>query len=465
MKVARKEGGNRPVYERRHDYSEVEQTLNQDDRRLQASRCMDCGVPFCQWACPVINNMPEWQDAMYRGKWEEAANLLHTTNNFPEFTGRVCPAPCENGCVLALHEEAVTIRENEAAAAEMAFENGYITARPPLMRTGKKVAVIGSGPAGLACADLLNKSGHTVTVFEKDDAPGGLLRYGIPDFKLGKNIVDRRINLMKEEGIIFRTSVNAGYDIDPDELIERYDALCLTIGAMKPRDLDIDGRQLEGIYFAMDYLTCQNRIVAGRLEGEAISAAGKHVLVIGGGDTGSDCVGTANRQGAKSITQVEILPEPPGKRVPGNPWPYWPQTLKTSSSHEEGCKRLWGIKTKRFLGSESRVQKAEICEVEWVKDDSSSINMREKPGSTSEIEAGLVLLALGFVHPDHGGLVTALDLGLDNRGNILTDPFGKTTREKVFAAGDSASGASLVVTAIDSGRRAAHGISSWLEGR
>ena len=464
MKVARKEGGNRPVHERLNDYSEVEQTLNETDRKLQASRCMDCGVPFCQWACPVINNMPEWQDAIYRGDWKAASDILHTTNNFPEFTGRVCPAPCEKSCVLAIHEEPVTIRENEAAATEKAFENGYISARPPENRTGKKVAVIGSGPAGLACADLLNRHGHMVTVFEKDDEPGGLLRYGIPDFKLGKNIVDRRLVLMKEEGVLFRTSVDAGKDIAAGELLRSFDAICLATGAMKPRDLDIDGRQLEGIHFAMDFLTCQNRIAAGKPGEGEISAEGKDVLVIGGGDTGSDCVGTANRQGAKSVTQLEIMPEPPARRRIENPWPYWPDTLRTSSSHEEGCGRSWGVKTNRFKGNDGKVEKAVICNVEWIKSDNGKMEIREIPGSSREIKAGLVLLALGFLHPVHEGLVTDLGLGLDEKGNILIDSNFNTTREKVFASGDSISGASLVVTAIDSGRKAANSISAYLMG-
>ncbi|TVR72155.1 MAG: glutamate synthase subunit beta [Marinilabiliales bacterium] len=465
IKVARKEGGNRPVHERLNDFSEVEQTLNETDRKLQASRCMDCGVPFCQWACPVINSMPEWQDAIYRGDWKAASDILHTTNNFPEFTGRVCPAPCEKSCVLAIHEEPVTIRENEAAVAEKAFKNGYITARPPENRTGKRVAVIGSGPAGLACADILNRDGHLVTLFEKDDEPGGLLRYGIPDFKLGKNIVDRRLDLMKEEGVLFRTSVDAGKDISAGELLRSFDAICLATGAMQPRDLDIDGRKLEGIHFAMDYLTSQNRIVAGTPPGkDEISAKGKDVLVIGGGDTGSDCVGTANRQGANSVIQLEIMPEPPLRRRMENPWPYWPDTLRSSSSHEEGCERLWGVKTIRFKGNDGKVEKAEISNVKWIRSDNGKMEIREIPGSRREIKAGLVLLALGFLHPVHDGLVTDLGLGLDEKGNILIDSNYNTTNEKVFASGDSASGASLVVTAIISGRRAANSISAYLTG-
>ncbi len=462
LKVTRKEGGNRPLHERLYDYSEVEQTLNQEDRRLQASRCMDCGVPFCQWACPVINNMPEWQDAIWRGDWEDAIKILHSTNNFPEFTGRVCPAPCEKSCVLAINEEAVTIRENEAAAAEKGFEMGYILPDPPPVRTGKKVAVIGSGPAGLACADQLNKHGHLVTVYEKDDKAGGLLRYGIPDFKLGKNVIDRRLNIMTSEGVEFKTSAEAGTDIDAEELLGRFDAICLTIGAMKPRDLDIEGRELEGIHFAMDFLVEQNRKVAGRPAGAGISARDKNVLVIGGGDTGSDCVGTANRQGAKSVTQIEILPRPLQDRGINNPWPYWPEILRTSSSHEEGCRRMWSVLTKKFKGTGGKVEKALVSEVRWSDTGKGRPEMVEIAGSDKEIYSDLVLLALGFMHPVHEGLVSDLGIGLDERGNIKVDSDYKSTRDKIFAAGDSITGASLVVTAIESGRRAASGISSWL---
>jgi glutamate synthase (NADPH) small chain len=318
IKTGRKTAGYRSLKERLKDYSEVEQIQNDEDRKLQAARCMDCGIPFCQWGCPVMNNMPEWQDAIYKGDWKKAIDLLHVTNNFPEFTGRVCPAPCEAACVLAIHEEPVTIRENEFSAAEKGFENGFIKADPPKIRTGRKIAVIGSGPAGLACADLLNKAGHNVTVFEKDDAVGGLLRYGIPDFKLAKHVVDRRLNILMEEGLEFKTGVLAGKDISSEELLDGFDAVCLAVGAMKPRDLPVEGRELKGVHFAMEYLTRQNRMVSGKnMNGqEPVSAKGKHVLVIGGGDTGSDCVGTANRQGALSVTQIEILPEPPLKRGP-----------------------------------------------------------------------------------------------------------------------------------------------------
>jgi glutamate synthase (NADPH) small chain len=464
MNIVRKESGNRPLRERLNDYSEVEQTLNEEDRKQQASRCMDCGIPFCQWGCPVMNNMPEWQDAIHKGDWKKAIDLLHVTNNFPEFTGRICPAPCETACVLALHEEPVTIRENEYSAAEKGFEKGFIQPLPPRIRTGRKIAVIGSGPAGLACADLLNKAGHWVTVFEKDDEPGGLLRYGIPDFKLAKHIVDRRLKILMAECIEFRTSTQAGTDISSDELVNSFDAVCLAVGAMKPRDLPVEGRELKGVYFAMEYLTQQNRIVAGKtLDQEHISAKNKHVLVIGGGDTGSDCVGTANRQGAKSVTQIEILPEPPLKRNLDNPWPYWANIKKTTSSHEEGCKRMWNISTRRLTGENGNVASAEIVEVEWVLGENGKMQMREITEKSQIIDADLVLLSMGFVHPVHEGLLDSLGLEYSGRGNVTVTKNHQTSRAKVFAAGDSISGASLVVTAIMSGRRAAISIMENME--
>jgi glutamate synthase (NADPH/NADH) small chain len=465
MKVTRKESGNRPIIERVNDYSEVEQTLNEEDRKLQASRCMDCGIPFCQWACPVMNNMPEWQDAMYKDDWKLAIDILHNTNNFPEFTGRICPAPCEMGCVLAIHEEPVTIRENEAAVTEKAYERGYIQPKPPLVRTGKKVAVIGSGPAGLACADLLNKAGHLVTVFEKDDAAGGLLRYGIPDFKLAKHVVDRRLNVLLQEGLEIKTNSLVGVDVSATELYENYDVVCLAIGAMKPRDLPVEGRDLNGVHFAMDYLTQQNKVVRGEVfdSSERILAKDKHVLVIGGGDTGSDCVGTANRQKARSITQIEIMPKPPHKRDRDNPWPYWAKVMKTSSSHDEGCERFWNVATKRFIGENGQVKAVELVDVEWAKGSSGLMEMKEVPGSLRTIEADLVLLSMGFVHPVHEGLVNSLKLELSDRGNIKVDKKHKASKARVFATGDSISGASLVVNAIASGRKTAADIMEYLE--
>ena len=337
IEIPKKESGYRPVNERIYDFGEVEQTLNEKDRKDQASRCMDCGIPFCHWACPVSSKIPEWQDAVYLGNWEEAYDILSSTNSFPEFTGRVCPAPCEKSCVLAIHEESVTIRENEASVVEQAFGRGYVTPRIPEVRTGKKVAVIGSGPAGMSAADVLNQAGHTVTVFEQDDAIGGLLRYGIPDFKLNKTVIDRRLDLFVTEGIDFRTNTTVGKDITAEKLLKDYDAVCLAVGAMKPRDLVVEGRDLDGVHFAMDFLKQQNKVNRGEVfaEEERISAKEKKVLVIGGGDTGSDCVGTSIRQKAESVLQIEILPKPPEKRVDNNPWPYWPNTLRTSSSHQE----------------------------------------------------------------------------------------------------------------------------------
>lgn len=465
IKSGRKESGNRPLLERLNDYSEVEQTLNEDDRKQQASRCMDCGIPFCQWGCPVMNNMPEWQDAIYHGDWKKAIDLLHVTNNFPEFTGRICPAPCETACVLALHEEPVTIRENEAAAAEKGFEKGFIQPNPPKTRSGKKIAVIGSGPAGLACADLLNKAGHWVTVFEKDDLPGGLLRYGIPDFKLSKHIVERRMNILIKEGLEFKTNTHAGVDISATELLNSFDVICLAVGAMKPRDLPVEGRELNGIHFAMEYLTQQNRIVGGRTvdKKDIISAKNKHVLVIGGGDTGSDCVGTANRQQAKSVTQIEILPQPPLKRSLDNPWPYWANVKKTTSSHEEGCNRMWNISTKKFSGENEYVNKAEIAEVEWIKTEDGKLKMQEIPGSEKTIEADLVLLSMGFVHPVHEGLLDSLGLEYSDKGNVIVNENNQTSNNAVFATGDSILGASLVVSAIMSGRKTASSIIEYLK--
>jgi len=465
MKTGRKVSGNRPLHERLRDYSEVEQTLNEEDRKLQASRCMDCGIPFCQWGCPVMNNMPEWQDAIYKGDWKKAIDLLHVTNNFPEFTGRICPAPCETSCVLALHEEPVTIRENEASAAEKGFDMGYIKPIPPKTRSDNKIAVIGSGPAGLACADLLNKAGNRVTVFEKDDLPGGLLRYGIPDFKLAKHIVDRRLRVLNEEGLEFRTNTMAGVDISADELLDSYDVVCLAVGAMKPRDLDVRGRDLTGIHFAMEFLTQQNRIIGGRPvpEEEFISAKNKNVLVIGGGDTGSDCVGTANRQGARSVTQIEILPQPPLKRNFDNPWPYWANIRKSTSSHEEGCNRMWNISTRGFTGENGNVEWTEIVEVEWIRGEDGKMTMKELPETVQLLETDLVLLSMGFVHAVHEGLLDSLGLEYTDRGNIKVGKNHMTKRAKVFAAGDSISGASLVVSSIMSGRRAAISIMEYLD--
>jgi glutamate synthase (NADPH/NADH) small chain len=462
IEVPRKESGSRPVIERVDDYGEVEQVLNDEDRKLQASRCMDCGIPFCHWACPVGSKIPEWQDAVYKGDFELAYKVLHSTNSFPEFTGRVCPAPCEKSCVLAIHEEAVTIRENEAATVEKAFELGYVVPRIPKKRTGKKVAVIGSGPAGLSAADMLNQAGHSVTVFERDDAVGGLLRYGIPDFKLNKKVIDRRIQIFEAEGIEFRTNVSVGETISGKEILDQFDAVVLAIGAMKPRDLSVEGRDLAGVYFAMEYLKQQNKVNRGVVfNGERIDAKDKRVLVIGGGDTGSDCVGTANRQKAQWVGQIEILPKPPVKRQHGNPWPFWPHVLKTSTSHEEGCERMWSLATRRFTGEKGHVTGVEVVEVEWVKEEGRMV-MKEKEGTLRVIPADLVLLSMGFVHPVHEGLISELGLDLDQRGNIKIEKNYSTSVKGVFAAGDAANGASLVVTAIAKGREAAQNVNNYL---
>ena len=463
LKIKKKPAGNRPIYERTDDYSEVEQVLNSEDRQLQASRCMDCGIPFCHWGCPVDNLIPEWNDLLYRGDWKGASERLHHTNNFPEFTGRICPAPCEHSCVLNIDGDPVTIRENEAAIVEKAFVEGYIKPNPPRVRTGKKVAVIGSGPAGMAAADQLNRAGHTVTLIEKDRKAGGLLRYGIPDFKLNKHIIDRRLKIMMAEGVEIKTETEIGKDISGLELMEKYDALCLAIGAMHPRDLNIEGRELDGIHFAMDYLTQQNKVNDGAYVAydNRITAENRHALVIGGGDTGSDCVGTAIRQGAKSVTQIEILPKPPEQRNGDNPWPYFAKTLKTSTSHEEGCERRWSLSTLRFVGMQQRVTHAELEEVSWEQVNGSH-NMKAIPGTIEQIDADLILLAMGFVHPVHEGLLAELDISLNSRKNIDVNLSMATNIDKVFAAGDAASGASLVVNAIASGRRAAKKIDEFL---
>ena len=464
MKVPRKDAGYRPLNDRIHDYGEVEQTLNEEDRALQASRCMDCGIPFCHWGCPVGSKIPEWQDALYRGRKDEAYFILHSTNSFPEITGRICPAPCEKSCVLAIHEEPVTIRENECATVEQAFDAGIIVANPPKTRTGKKVAVIGSGPAGLSAADLLNRAGHLVTVFEKNDAIGGLLRYGIPDFKLSKSVIDRRLELFVDEGINFKTNVNVGVDLSKEELFAEFDAVLLSVGAEQPRDLPVEGRDLEGVYFAMDFLTQQNRKVSGKLNNNVarILAKDKNVLVIGGGDTGSDCVGTSVRQKANSITQIEILPKPSEKREDNNPWPYWPNTLRTSSSHLEGCERRWNISTKRFIGENGKLKQAEIVQVEWRKDENGRWNMSEVPGSEEIINVELALLSMGFTQPVHVGLLDALGVEYDQRGNVKVNHKKQTSVDKVFAAGDSEKGASLVVHAIEAGKVAAKNIDDFL---
>ena len=461
--IPRKDAGYRPVNERIYDFGEVEQTLNREDRKLQASRCMDCGIPFCHWGCPLGNKMPEWQDLIYKGQWKEAVENLHETNNFPDFTGRICPAPCEKSCVLALHDAPVTIRENEAAVTEVAFIEGMIKAKPPKTRTGKRVAVIGSGPAGLAAAQQLNRKGHNVTIFEKDNSLGGLLRYGIPNFKLNKNIIDRRLSQLLEEGIEFKPNTEVGKDITGKEVMKNYDAVCIAVGAGHPRDIKPEGRDLKGIYFAMDFLSQQNQIIMGEKvdERSIISAKDKHVLVIGGGDTGSDCVGTSIRQGAVKVTQIEILPQPPVGKNPETPWPFYPTILKTSSSHQEGCIRKWSLNTNKFIGEKGKVTEVLVEEVEWTKDESGRWIMKPT-GKTDSIKADLVFLALGFVHPIHEGLLDELGVGYDARGNVATDKESKSSVAKVFATGDAAIGASLVVRAIALGRKVAEDIHKTL---
>lgn len=463
IKHDRKVGGYRPVDERVRDYSEVEKTLNTEERIIQASRCMDCGIPFCQWGCPVVNIIPEFNHAIYKENWKEAIDILHSTNNFPEFTGKICPAPCEHACVLNIHETPVTIRENESAIIERAWQDGYVKPNPPKNRTGKKVAVIGSGPAGMACADQLNKKGHLVTLFEKDNAIGGLLRYGIPDFKLNKYTVQRRVNLMEAEGINMQVNTHVGQDISAKDLLDGFDAVCLAVGAMKPRDLPVEGRGLGGVHFAMEFLTQQNKLVRGEKidYDQQISAKGKKVLVIGGGDTGSDCIGTSIRQGAEKITQIEIMPRPADKRTDSDPWPYYSWQLKTSSSHEEGCERRWALATKKFVGDNDHVKGVEVVKVEWEKDDNGRMNMKEVPGTNEVIEADLVLLAMGFVSPVHEGLLDDLKLNYTRRNNVDVEEF-RTNVDKVFSAGDAVLGASLVVRAIYSGRECADAMHQYL---
>ena len=466
LNISRKEGGYRPKEERVKDYNEVEMRLNAVERCEQASRCMECGVPFCHWSCPLGNRQPEWQDRLYMDDIEGAYALLSMSDDFPEFTGRVCPALCEKGCVLNKQHEAVTVRENELAIVERAFVEGRVKPQPPTQRTGKRVAVIGSGPAGLACANQLNRRGHSVTVFEKNEAPGGLLRFGIPDFKLDKSVIDRRVALMEAEGVEFRCGVNVGRDIKATQLLEDYDAVCLAIGAEEPRDLRVEGRELKGVHFALELLRQQNRVNAGRkfTEKERVTAKGKNVLVIGGGDTGSDCVGTSHRQGAISVTQIEIMPKPPVDDNPDTPWPYWPVVLKTSSSHEEGCDRRWLLDTRRFIPDDKGcVSEVEVEEVEWEKDSSNGRMNLVHTGRKSTIKAELVLLAMGFTNPLAEGLLDQLGVEKDARGNVKVDPLTHATDvDKVFAAGDVASGASLVVRCIAAGRDAAKGIHAYL---
>jgi len=468
----------KPVAERLHNYKEFIERYSDQKLNQQASRCMDCGVPFCHNGCPLGNIIPEFNDAVYRQSWKEAYEILSSTNNFPEFTGRICPAPCESACVLGINQPAITIEEIEKHIIEIAFEKGLVVARKPNVRSGKKVAVVGSGPAGLAVAAQLNHAGHLVTVYERDDAPGGLLRYGIPDFKLEKWVIDRRIAVMEEEGVIFKCNANVGVNVSINDLLREYHSVVLAGGSTVPRNLDIPGRELNGVHYAMEFLKQQNKRVAEKdpfakaniesnIAPETISASGKNVLVIGGGDTGSDCVGTSNRHGAKSITQFELLPKPPQDRINSMPWPTYPMTLKTSSSHEEGCERMWSITTKAFVGDDQGNLKAlKIADLEWkFTEEGKPASFVEVPGSEREIPCELALLAMGFLYPQKAGILEELDVELDERGNVkATEKDYRTNISKIFSCGDMRRGQSLVVWAISEGRECARHVDEYLSG-
>lgn len=457
LRIKRQSMKYRPVCERVKDFKEVGALCSDKHSEEQSSRCMDCGTSFCHWACPIGNYIPEWNDLVSRGQWEKAYELLSATNNFPEITGRICPALCEYSCVLGINDDPVTIREDELAIIEYAFKHGFVKPNPPKKRTGEHVAVIGSGPAGLSCADELNKKGHTVTVFERDNKIGGILRYGIPDFKLEKWVLDRRIKILEKEGIVFKTGIDAGNDISVRELKKGFDAICIAGGSREPRDLNIEGRGLKGIYFAMDYLTYANKDIHG------LSAKGKRVVIIGGGDTGADCVGTAHRQGACCVVQIEVMAKPSDCRTEDYPWPGYPLLLKTSTSHEEGGQRHWAVLTKRFIGEDGYVKKILCVRVGFVKEGLNTCPvMKEIPGTEFEIEADLVILAIGFVHPEYEGLLEKLHLEFDNRGNVKTDSNYMTSQKGIFCAGDMHRGQSLIVWAISEGRDAANSIDRWL---
>lgn len=455
----------RSVEERIQDCRELYRPFPEEEIIRQAARCMNCGVPFCHIGCPLGNLIPDWNDLVYRRQWNEAVRRLHATNNFPEFTGRLCPAPCEEACVLAINEPAVTIELIEKIIVEYGFQMGLITPRPPALRTGKRVAVVGSGPAGLACAQQLNRAGHAVTVFERSDKTGGLLRYGIPDFKMEKWVLDRRLDILEAEGIEFQPDTAVGTEAFPADRLDAFDAVVLCVGAGQGRDLPIPGRELQGIHFAMEFLPQQNRRVAGEETPEPISAEGKHVIVIGGGDTGSDCIGTSIRQGARSVTNFELLAMPPAERPVTQPWPYWPMKLRESSSHREGCSRFYSVLTKAFHGAEGRVRSLTTVNVEFVppKNGGRPV-MREIPGTEYEWQADLVLLALGFAGPERNNVIDQMKLRLDARGNVQTDANYMTSKKGVFAAGDMRRGQSLIVWAISEGREAARCVDQWLMG-
>jgi glutamate synthase (NADPH) small chain len=454
-----------PVERRVRHYREFILALSEDDAAKQGARCMDCGIPFCQTGCPINNIIPDWNDLTYRHQWQAALEVLHSTNNFPEFTGRICPAPCEEACTLNINNDPVGIKSIEHFLIDKGWEEGWVVPQPPDEKTGKRVAVVGSGPAGMACAQQLSRAGHDVVLFEKEDRIGGLLRYGIPDFKMEKHLIDRRMAQMAEEGVVFRPNAHVGGNVSAQELVEEFDAIALTGGAEQARDLPVPGRDLDGIHFAMEFLPQQNRVVAGDVVDRQIVATGKHVVVIGGGDTGSDCVGTSNRQGAASITQFELLPQPPEEENKPLVWPYWPIKLRTSSSHEEGVARDWAVATKRFEGANGKVERLVAVRVEWQKDAGGAMKMVEVPGSEFTLPADLVLFAMGFTGPVAKGLLEQFGVERDARSNVKanTDDY-RTSVPKVFAAGDMRRGQSLVVWAIREGRQCAHAIDAFLMG-
>ncbi|MDD5034245.1 MAG: glutamate synthase subunit beta [Methylococcaceae bacterium] len=465
MEIPRQDRRYRPVEERVHHFREFVIALTDEEASKQGARCMDCGIPYCHSGCPINNIIPDWNDLVYQNKWREALEVLHSTNNFPEFTGRICPAPCEAACTLNLTEEPVTIKSIECAIIDKAWENGWITPQIPARRTGKRIAIVGSGPAGLACAQQLARAGHGVVVYEKNDRIGGLLRYGIPDFKMEKRVIDRRIAQMQAEGVSFRPNSHIGKNIPTQSLLDEYDALVLAGGSEQARDLPIPGRDLQGVHFAMEFLPQQNQRVAGDAIADGISAKGKHVLVIGGGDTGSDCIGTSIRQGAVHVTQIEILPKPPQKEDKALTWPHWPNKLRTSSSQEEGCERDYAVTTKAFEGENGHLTQARCARVEWKNQDGRWV-MNEIEGSEFVIKADLVFLAMGFMHPVREGLLKDLGVELDERGNVKADTdHYQTSLAKVFTAGDMRRGQSLVVWAIREGRQAARAVDEYLMGR
>jgi len=468
LEYNRKEPGYRPKEERLKDFRAVDIEPDEEDIYEQAARCMDCGIPFCHgYGCPVSNIIPEFNDLVYRGQWQEALDILCSTNNFPEFTGRLCPATCETACVAGINTAPVTIRQIELAVIEKGFEKGLMRPNPPDIYFGESIAIIGSGPAGLAAADTLNKTGYKVTVYDDALHPGGILRYGIPDFKLEKKIVERRIHLMLEEGVVFETEVLVGRDISLRYLRKHFDAICLACGSKRPRDLLIPGRDLSGIVFAMDYLIQQNKRVSNEHNEEAssITASGKSVVVIGGGDTGSDCLGTALRQGAKNVFQLEIMPRPPADRPDSTPWPMWPMILRESHAHKEGGQRKWAVTTKSFFGENQAVKKLLCAEIEWVRETNGAMAPKEKPGAEFQIDADLVILAMGFVGPGNNTLIENFQLTLDERGHVQADQNMMTNVDGIFVGGDMTTGQSLIVRAIASGRKAAQCIIAYLEGK